>query len=61
MLVDCSSSSQNTQHSYVTVDEGDEEGRPLGRCLENICEESDVELQQRQCVPTPEFFGNFFS
>lgn len=35
------SSSQNTQHSYVTVDEADDEGRPLGRHLDNICEETD--------------------
>ncbi|XP_045116322.1 transient receptor potential channel pyrexia-like [Portunus trituberculatus] len=39
------SSSQNT---YVTVDEADDEGRPLGRHLDNICEESDLELRQRK-------------
>ncbi|KAK8381499.1 hypothetical protein O3P69_018525 [Scylla paramamosain] len=39
------SSSQNT---YVTVDEADDEGRPLGRHLDNICEESDSELRQRK-------------
>ena len=37
------SSSQNT---YVTVEEADDEGRPLGRHLDNICEESDSELRQ---------------
>ncbi|XP_071516483.1 transient receptor potential channel pyrexia-like [Panulirus ornatus] len=37
-----SSSQENTQHSYVTVDEADEDGRPLGRYLENISEENET-------------------
>ncbi|KAG7175894.1 Transient receptor potential channel pyrexia-like 1 [Homarus americanus] len=44
-----STSEENTQHSFVTVDEADEEGRPRGRyLLENICEESDVDFHDQK-------------
>lgn len=42
------SSSQNTQHSYVTVDEADDDGRPLGRHLDNICEETNHAFHKLQ-------------